>query len=131
MGGLAPAETAKLREVVGLFDSDNACEATAAFHAAYALASRRGVRMTEGLEQLFAPAPIALPRAKPEPAPARPSERQLIACLDLLRTYTSWERDFLAGINGRSRLSPAQHTMLNKLHSMALGYLATEIHDAD
>lgn len=127
---LETSDLDKLRKIVGLFDSDNASEANAAFNAAYGLLSRRHVRMTEGLTRVLGSPPAVGKKRRPEPAPASPWQRQLIACLDLLHIFSPWERDFLSGIEGRRRLSPAQQGVLDKLHSLALGYWAWEAHDA-
>ena len=131
MSRLAEIEAARLRKIVGLFDSPVDAEAAAAFAAAKSVANRCGVSLVDALASVLG-RPV-LPKARerewsPEPvAPTMPWTRKVMLCRDAPHLFNADAREFLANLAGMRRApSPAQLKWLDDLHARAVRHFRQE-----
>lgn len=131
MSPLPEIDAARLRKIVGLFDSPVATEATAAFNAARSVASRCGVPLVDALASIIARPTLTLSRERgwsPQPVePTMPWRRKLQLCRDAEHLFSFEAREFLQNLgNLRRAPSAAQLKWLDDLHSRAVRHFGQE-----
>lgn len=106
---LAPADRTRLAHVLGLLGSPHAGERDAAALAADRLVRGKGLSWADVLER---------PATPSSASPAWPPQYQSSATVDLrtckerLDLLTAWERQFVASLAQRRKISVKQHSIL-------------------
>lgn len=111
---LPPAVLDRLVRVLGMLGSDHDAEVVAAARHATRILQQHGHTWSD-LPRLAVPPPIP-GGLRPRPAPPSGDWQAIAtACLRRADLLTTWERDFLADLVGRSRPTQKQQAVLKQI----------------
>ena len=109
-----PSAVDRLAKVAARLGSDFAGEQAAAATLGTGILAGFGMSWTDLVARAFQAAPQIPPRAS-RPAPQPPHAELARAAMRHQERLTGWERQFLADVALRARLTPKQHAVLTEI----------------